>query len=112
MLYGWSIERASPTASRQAARAAAAWASRQGGWRAPRLALPVGRGADAQQDGPARQLGGKFQVAQSLGRHPQADGRAADGEMSLAAQRGLRVGEAQGAGGRPVAVGGAPLHVL
>lgn len=32
--------------------------------------------------------------------------------MSLPAQLGFRVGEAQGAGSRPVAVGRAPLHEL
>ncbi len=76
----------------------------------PSGALHVGPGADAQPDGTARQLGGELEVAQPLSRHPQADGRPADSEMSRATQLGAGVDERQRTGGRLVAISGSPLN--
>ena len=78
----------------------------------PGRAVHIGPGADAQPDGTARQLGGELKVTQPLGRHPQADGRPADSEMSRTAQLGAGVDQGQRAGGRLVPISDAPLNEL
>jgi hypothetical protein len=75
----------------------------------PGRGLHVGPCADAQRHGSTRQLGGKLQVTHCLRWPAEADGRPADGEVSRAAQLGIWVDEGQGAGGRLVAIGRAPL---